>query len=360
MREAEQCGKQASDASWLRGHFWEGAVPEIRQNIITREWVIIATERARRPEQFKQTGAKKELPAYDAQCPFCPGNEALAPPETFRLPRPEASGGDWQVRVVPNRFAALSAEGELVRSNVGIKRTMSGVGIHEVIIETPAHNQTTALLSDAEVVQILGAYQRRYAAAVKDPRVTQVTLFKNHGAAAGASLEHPHSQLIATPLISPEVRDRMETALRFYDEEGECIFCRTLREELEEGTRVVLEGEHFTAFVPFAALTPFHTWIFPKRHNANFAYLDEQEKADLARVLRRVLLKFYRGLDNPDYNYIIRTAPHDAARVNYYHWYMSIVPRLTKMAGFELGSGMFINVALPEESAEFLRGIPVE
>ncbi|MFQ5817873.1 MAG: galactose-1-phosphate uridylyltransferase [Terriglobia bacterium] len=331
-------------------------MPEIRQNIITRQWVIIATERARRPEQFAQKGEKKALPAYDPTCPFCPGNEAMAPPETLRLPGKDG----WQVRVVPNKFAALAAAGALVRSHAGIKRTMTGVGIHEVIVETPVHNATTALLSDAEVVQILDSYQQRYAAIVTDPRVAQVTLFKNHGEAAGTSLEHPHSQLIGTPIIPMEVRDRMETALHFYDEEGECVFCRTLAEERDEGTRVVVEGEHFTAFVPFAALSPFHIWIFPKRHSASFAQMDEKEKLNLARVLRRVLRKLYDGLGNPDYNYTIRTAPHDAAGVNYYHWYLSIVPRLTRMAGFELGSGMFINTALPEESAKFLRKVKVD
>lgn len=335
-------------------------MPEIRYNPITRQWVIIATERARRPEQFSQKEGKKQLPAYDAKCPFCPGNEALAPPETLRLARAAPTGSGWQVRVVPNKFAALAAEGELVRSNVGLKRTMTGVGIHEVIVETPLHNTTTARLTDPEVVQIVESYQQRYGAISKDPRVAQLTIFKNHGVAAGTSLEHPHSQLIGTPIIPTEVRDRMETALRFYDEEGTCLFCRTLAEEMDEGTRIVLEGEHFTAFVPFAALSPFHLWIYPKRHSASFAQMDEKEKQDLARVLRRVLAKLYKGLEDPDYNYTIRTAPHDAAGVRYYHWYLSVVPRVTKMAGFELGSGMFINVALPEEAAKFLRGIAVD
>jgi UDPglucose--hexose-1-phosphate uridylyltransferase len=334
-------------------------MPEIRQNLITRQWVIIATERARRPEQFSQKdAARKELPAFDPKCPFCPGNESLAPPATLEIPRRGDRG--WQVRVVPNKFAALAAEGALVRTGSGLKRIISGVGIHEVIIESPAHNVTTALLGDDEVVQILESYERRYREIVRDPRVAQITLFKNHGAAAGTSLEHPHSQLIGTPLIPYEVRDRMETALRFYDEEGECLFCRTLSEEMDEGTRVVLEGEHFTAFIPFAALSPFHLWIFPKRHAACFTRMDEAQRLDLARVLRRVLRKLYDGLDNPDYNYTIRTAPEDAASVNYYHWYLSIVPRLTKTAGFELGSGMFINVGLPEESAKFLRNLKVD
>lgn len=333
-------------------------MPEIRQNIITRQWVIIATERARRPDQFSQHELKMkvELPGYVPTCPFCPGNEAMTPKETFRLP----ASGKWQVRVMPNKFAALSAEGELVRMNMGIKRTMSGVGIHEVIVESPDHSTTLALMGDAEVERVIRATLARYHTVLGDPRVEQVTLFKNHGPAAGTSLEHPHGQLIGTPVITSEVRERLETALRYYDEEGRCIFCVTLNEEMEEGTRVVLEGEHFVAFIPFAALSPFHLWIYPKRHTASFGNIEEAEVADLARVLRRVLRKLYDGLGNPDYNFTIRTAPKESDRVKYYHWYLSVVPRVTKVAGFELGSGMFINAALPEESAQFLRGLSVE
>lgn len=331
-------------------------MPEIRQNLITRQWVIIATERARRPEDFGKREEKKVvLPSYVPTCPFCPGNEHKTPAETFRISR----NGDWQVRVVPNKFAALSGVGARVRSTIGTKRTVTGVGVHEVIIETPDHSMTTALLSDAEVVQILEAYKQRYDSVIRDERVEQVTLFKNHGAAAGTSLEHPHSQLIGTPLTPSQVRDRMEVALRYYDEEGECIFCRTLHEELDEGTRIIVESEHFAAFTPFAALSPFHIWIFPKRHAASFALIQENEKHDLARVLRQVLRKLYEALDNPDYNYTIRNAPYDAESVKYYHWYLSIVPRVTQIAGFELGSGMFINTALPEDTAEYLRRIEV-
>ena len=339
-------------------------MPELRYNMVTRQWVIIASERARRPEEFSQKEEKKPLPAYDPQCPFCPGNEAMTPPATLEFAPRQGEGGrgaaGWQVRAVPNKFPALSAEGELVRHKEGLKRTLTGVGIHEVIVETPVHNRTTALLTDEEMVQVLDAYQQRYRDISNDPRVAQITLFKNHGAAAGTSLEHPHSQLIGTPIIPMEVRDRMETALHFYDEEGECLFCRTLEDETEEGARVVLEGEHFTAFIPFAALSPFHTWIYPKRHSASFAAMNEAEKGDLARILRRMLRKLHDGLGNPDFNYSIRSAPHDAAAVKYYHWYLSIVPRVTRLAGFELGSGMFINIALPEESARFLRGVPTD
>jgi len=329
-------------------------MPEIRHNIITRQWVIIATERARRPDQFAREGALEvELPARVPICPFCPGNEDKTPAEKFRDP----ASGAWRVRVVPNKFAALSSEGQLVRMNVGIKRTISGVGQHEVIIETPDHSQTLARMEEAEVERVLRAFLARYHAVLADERVEAVTLFKNHGAAAGTSIEHPHSQLIGTPVIPSEVLERLETALTFYDDSGDCLFCATLNEELDEGTRVVVEGEHFAAFMPFAALSPFHLWIFPKRHSASFGNIEPAELTDLARVLRALLGKLHKGLGNPDYNFTIRTAPKESDRVKYYHWYMSVIPRVTRMAGFELGSGMFINTALPEESARFLRGV---
>src|SRR3990170_4062549 len=243
-------------------------MPEIRHNIIPRQWVIISTERARRPDQFaSEEKLRVDLPARVATCPFCPGNEAKTPPETFRDP-PQ---GPWRVRVVPNKFGALSSEGQLVR--------------------------------------MMRAYLARYHAVLADERVEQVTLFKNHGLAAGTSLEHPHSQLIGTPVIPSEVMDRLTTALQFYDESGQCLFCTTLAEEMDEGTRVVVEGQHFVAFIPFAALSPFHLWIFPKRHSASFGNIEPAELADLARVLRALLAKLHKGLNDPDYNFTIRTAP---------------------------------------------------
>jgi UDPglucose--hexose-1-phosphate uridylyltransferase len=333
-------------------------MPEIRHNIITREWVIIATERAKRPEQFAQANVRRgQLEKHVATCPLCPGNEAMTPPESFRMPK--ASGG-WQVRVVPNKFSALDAKGELVRKVDGLKRTVSGAGIHEVIIETPEHDKTLALLSEDEFNQVITTYRQRYNAVTLDGRVAHVTLFKNHGERAGTSLEHPHSQLVGTPIIPPQVRDRMENALRFYDETGDCIFCATLADELVDEVRVVAQSNDFVAFIPYAALTPFHLWVFPLRHTATFLEATETEMADLARLLRKVLRKIYFSLDNPDFNLSIRTPPREASGLKYFHWYLSIIPRVTRVAGFEIGSGMFINVALPEASAEFLRHAPTD
>ena len=331
-------------------------MPEIRHNVLTREWVIIATERAKRPDQFVRRREKKPLPAFEPKCPFCPGNEAMTPPETYVVP----DANSWRVRVTPNKYGALSYEGSRQLSIHGIRRKVTGVGIHEVIVETPAHNAATALLQDADVETIIETYLNRFKFASMDPRVEQVTIFKNHGESAGTSLEHPHSQMIAAPVITSQLRDRLINALKHFDEFGECIFCHVLDEELKEGTRIVIESEHFVTFIQYAALTPFSMLIMTRRHMACFAEMNDAEAADLARVLRRTLAKLYRGLLDPDFNYSIRTAPMEYTGVKYYHWYLSIIPRLTKMAGFELGSGMFINVSLPEENASFLRGIKVE
>ncbi len=332
-------------------------MPELRQNRFTKEWVIMATERARRPEEFQSAREPRPpLPSYSEKCPFCLGNEHLAPPAVCEV----RTDGRWDVRIVPNKFAALARDGDPVRKIERSKRVMNGVGIHDVIVETPDHALTTALLPAEQVARILCCYRNRFQEVSADPRIAHVTIFKNHGQSAGTSLEHPHSQLIGTPVISSQVRGRLYEALRHYDEFGECMFCNALREDLDDPVRVVYASTHFVALEPFASATPFTTYIYPRRHMASFGDIRPEEISDLADVLKTVLAKLYLGLQNPDFNYTIRSAPHENAGVIYYHWYVSIIPRLTRVAGFELGSGMFINTVLPEAAAEFLRNVKVE
>ena len=327
-------------------------MPELRQNKTTKEWVIIATERSKRPEDFIVKIEKKVLQEFKPECVFCPGNEDKTPPEVFRIGGSEKS---WGTRVIPNKFAALSPASDFIISESGIFRKMGGYGHHEVIVESPKHNATTALLDQKDIENIIGAYRDRFIFMTKDPQIKDIILFKNHGDAAGTSLEHPHSQIVGTPVVPQQVRSRMEIAMSNYDDHHECLYCRILAEELKTGTRIIAETEHFVCFTPFAALTPFHTWIYPKKHNSVFGCVDDKEIIDLAKIMRIVLRKLYFGLNNPDFNYVFRSAPTDAPDIKYFHWYVSIVPRLTRSAGFELGSGMFINVSLPEENAKFLR-----
>ncbi len=334
-------------------------MPELRQNRFTKEWVIIATERAKRPEELVVKREQKVVPHYVPKCPFCPGNEGLTPPEIFRLSQ-GGQNGNWRTRVIPNKFAALTRDVEPQRVIQRSHRTINGFGVHDVVVETPDHALATALMTDDQVTDILRCYKRRYDELSDDSRIAHVTIFKNHGIEAGTSLEHPHSQIIAAPVISTQVRNRMMEAIRHYDEFGECMFCGAIQEELAEGTRVVIASDHFVALQPYASATPFCTHVYPRRHMASFGFIRENELADLARVLRELLAKLYFGLNNPDFNYTIRTAPHECAAVSYYHWYVSIIPRLTRVAGFELGSGTFINTVLPEAAAEFLRKVKGE
>jgi UDPglucose--hexose-1-phosphate uridylyltransferase len=333
-------------------------MPELRQNYFTKEWVIIAKERAKRPEELATHRPPKAVPSFVEACVFCPGNEGKTPPEVLRLP--SDSQNTWQVRIVPNKFGALSRDAKPTRVVRRSHRTMEGFGIHDVIIDTPDHAQIMALMPEAHVANVLRAYKSRYDALSHDPRIAHITIFKNHGLEGGASLEHPHSQLVATPVISNQVRDRLEEALRHFDEYGECMFCEVVQQELNDPERIVLETEHFVALEPFASPPPFCTHIYPRRHMASFGDISAHEIQDLAHALRTVLAKLYHGLENPDFNFTIRSAPAEWIGVRYFHWYLSIIPRLTRVAGFELGSGMFINTVLPEAAAEFLRNVKLE
>lgn len=331
-------------------------MPELRFNVVTREWVIIATERAKRPRDFSNHKETPLRPEHLPACPFCPGNEHKTPAERYRVPEGDA----WKIRVVANKFPALSSEGEKKRLGNGLRTAVTGVGVHEVIIETPLHNLDTGLQEKANIEELIGVYISRFVEANKDPRVEHAIIFKNHGEGAGTSLDHPHSQLIATPVVPVQFRDRVQAALHYFDDTGECLVCSVLKKDLQDGTRVIYDTRHFVTFIPYAALSPFHTWIFPKRHSASFSALTGEEVKDLAAHLKNILSRFHYGLANPDYNYVIRSSrPKDAAN-EYCHWYLSIVPRLSTAAGFEMGSGMFINTSLPERNAEYLRSIKPE
>ena len=317
---------------------------------------MIATERAKRPLDFKkQQKEVKSLPDFRADCPFCPGNEGDFSDETLRV----GDRNSWKIRSIYNKFPALSPKEKLTRKNEGIYHSISGYGVAEVIIESPKNNLCVALMSDAEVEEIIKAYRSRYISLKQQPDIEAITIFRNHGPGAGTSLEHPHSQLIATPIVPPQVRNRLDSAVSFFDTIGKCIFCDTLDQELAAKKRIVMESEHFVSFVPYAGAAPFVTWMFPKRHSSSFADIKDGEIPDMAKVLKTTLLKLYVGLNNPDFNYTIRSIQVKEDGKEYFNWYLTIVPRISNPAGFEVGTGIFINSSVPEESAEFLRQVKV-
>ncbi len=337
---------------------------ELRKDPILDRWVIIAAERGRRPNDF----ATEKPPDTSTSCPFCGDNEHMTPPEIMAVcdgdREPDTSG--WQVRVVPNKFPALAIEGDVERSGIGLFDRMAGVGAHEVIIESPDHLADIATLPPDHVVSILETFIQRTTDLRSDHRFRHVIIFRNYGAAAGASLTHPHSQLIALPIVPRIVSDKLTAARNHYRRKERCIFCDLIEQEAAIPDRVVIRNEHFLVLSVFAARFPFEVNIFPLHHQHDFVLMDREQKAALAHILGELLGRFRDLLGDPAYNLMIQTAPNTVPRPGHpdywgtiqydYHWHIELVPRLTKVAGFEWGAGFYINPGSPDSAAAFLRG----
>jgi UDPglucose--hexose-1-phosphate uridylyltransferase len=331
-------------------------LPQLRQDLISGRWVAVATERARRPDSFTQA-AKEAVAARDV-CPFCPGHEAMTPPEVlaYRAPGTAPNSRGWWVRVVPNLYAAFRLEPDGQEHRDGRFWQRDAIGACEVLISSPDHQAPTPLLPRRQVEEIVQSYLDRYRAHAANPALAYVLILYNHGRPAGASLEHPHSQLYAIGLVPPGVVEELEGARRFRDEHGACVFCTTLEDERRAGARVIFENDGFVVFAPYAARTPFETWIMPRRHTASFGDLDpRREKPAFAEALQLTLTALREGLNDPPFNYFIHSQPVKGSVADAYHWHLELIPKLSTAAGFELGTGMWINVVKPEDSAAFLR-----
>ena len=329
-------------------------MPELRKDPITNRWVIIATDRAKRPTDFVR---EKVTIHGSGFCPFCPGNEAKTPPEIMAY-RSDGSGRNqpgWTLRVVPNKFPALGIEGTLNRQGEGLYDKMNGIGAHEVMIETTDHQLTLATMPIRRVEDVVWSYRDRILDLKKDRRFRYILIFKNHGEAAGASLEHTHSQLIALPVVPKRVREEVDFAREYYNYKERCIFCDIIRQEAEAGIRVISENQSCVAVAPFAPRFPFEIWILPKVHQSAFEESQKHEFEQLARILKDMLMRLDKVLESPAYNYIIHTSPLTETNNDHYHWHLEIMPKLTKVAGFEWGTGMYINPTPPEEATKFLR-----
>ncbi len=328
-------------------------MPELRKDPITGRWVIISTDRAKRPTDFLHEPA----PGRSGFCPFCQGNEDKTPPEILAYRsngnRPNAPG--WSVRVVPNKFPALGIEGDLNRQGEGLFDKMNGVGAHEVIVETPEHSETLASLPEKRVEDVLWAFRDRMLDLQKDKRFRYILIFKNHGQAAGASLEHSHSQLIALPIVPVQVREEVEGSKNYYNYKERCIYCDIIRQELDSGVRVISENQDFLTVAPYAPRFPFETWMLPRQHESAFENSQTHLYENLARELKSLLMRMEKVLEMPSYNLVLHTSPVKEANNVYYHWHLEMMPKLTKVAGFEWGTGFYINPTPPEEAAKFLR-----
>ncbi|MDD5703062.1 MAG: galactose-1-phosphate uridylyltransferase [Dehalococcoidales bacterium] len=334
-------------------------MPELRQDSITSNWVVIATDRAKRPENFTQVD--KEEAAADTDCPFCYGNEQMTPPEVmaYRAPDTEPNTPGWKVRIIPNKFPAFVPEETPKIDRNGVYVQMNAAGAHEVIIYSPDHNKHLALLSNKETVSIVAAFRDRYIELKKDKNIKYILFIVNHGKKAGASLEHPHAQLFASPMVPINITNELRGAAKHFKETNQCIFCNIIQEERKTRIRVIMDTKHFLAFCPFASRSPFETWIIPKKHASHFENMSPPEINNLASIMRVTLAKLYDGLNNPDYNFYVHTSPCHSPDLPYYHWHIEILPKLTIQAGYEMGSGIMINIVRPEDAAAFLKKIEI-
>lgn len=330
-------------------------MPDLRKDPVTGRWVIISTDRAKRPTDFSRERVVIQGVRF---CPFCPGHETKTPPEVLAYRHSgNANEPGWWLRVIPNKFPALRVEGDLNRQGEGMYDHMNGVGAHEVIIESPDHRMTLGDMNEKNIADIFWAFRDRIVDLRKDYRLRYILLFKNHGEAAGASLEHTHSQLIALPVVPKRVQEELDGSKRYFDYKERCIFCDIIQQELDANKRVVLETDHFLVISPYAPRFPFETWIVPRKHNSHFETSEAAVLQNLGWVMRSTIRKIDKVLENPPYNAIIHTGPVQDGPMAHYHWHVEIIPKLTKVAGFEWGSGFYINPTPPEESAKFLRDV---
>ena len=337
---------------------------ELRKDLVSGRWVIIATERSKRPDDFRPRGAAAPAPEAAGFCPFCEGNEGKTPPEVFALraagTAPDSPG--WTVRVVPNKFPALTPGPPPPRATRGVFQSMEGRGVHEVVIENPDHALELGDLPVAHIREVLRVFQLRIRAIECDLHYQYVQIFKNKGKEAGASLSHPHSQIVATPIIPKRVKEEIYGADRLFRVFKECAFCRILRDEEAAGTRIIAKNGHFTAYAPYASRFPFEMAVYPQRHSAFFTDVREDELLALAGTLKHVLMRLKETVNDPPFNMVLHQAPNPALSLEGWpdihlksHWHLEIIPILTKVAGFEWGTGFYINPVPPETAAQFLR-----
>ncbi|MFP4026585.1 MAG: galactose-1-phosphate uridylyltransferase [Candidatus Brocadiia bacterium] len=328
-------------------------MPQLRRDPVGGRWVIVAGDRAARPRDFP--APRREIKG--GFCPFCEGNEDSTPDEVYAVRNDvsKANGPGWQVRVVPNKYPALRSDGVREEGAMGVYNTMTGIGQHEVFIESPGHVTSFSELTPDIAVQVVRTYQQRMRAMKQDGRMVYALIFKNVGESAGASLEHLHSQMICTPVVPKRVGEEMDRCDEYYRFQDECLICRIIQQERSGEERVVIDGEMFVTITPYASRFPFEMWIVPKHHESHYEKEDPDSIEDFGRILHETVRRLDAVLDNPPYNYVLHSAPFTVQELDHFHWHLEVIPRLTHVAGFEWGTGFYINPVMPRQAAGCLR-----
>lgn len=332
-------------------------MPELRKDPVLGRWIIIAKERGKRPTDFIVEHSQSK----GGFCPLCPGNEKTTPPEVLSYGegnhQPNTPG--WTLRVVPNKYPALIIEGNLDKEGEGLYDKMNGIGAHEVIIESPNHNEAFADLSLQRMLDVFLAFRDRIIDLGRDPRFKYVMVFKNFGRAAGASLEHSHSQLVALPIVPRTIESELSGSLSYYRYKERCVFCDIIRQEIKTEERVVCQNDHFLTITPYAPRSPFEMWILPRRHASSYIAQDHDSFQSLAAIFSESMKRLNICIPNVPYNFVLHSAPLRSEPLDHYHWHFEIMPKLTQIAGFEWGSGFYINPTPPEDAARFLKEVKV-
>jgi UDPglucose--hexose-1-phosphate uridylyltransferase len=327
---------------------------ELRYDLVSNDWVVIATGRAKRPEMFKKEGKKPES-APESECPFCHMEKEAKP--VLKLSegkKVSLESKEWTLSVIPNKYPAFSHSDSLNERIQGPYRIMDGVGFHEVVV-TKDHKKQIAQFSVAQVKEVITSYQERYLDLMNEKFVNYISIFHNQGKEAGASICHPHSQIIAIPLIDHDLESSLKGSQNYFEKTGKCVHCTMLESDLMDKRRIVFENDEFVVLVPFASRIAFETRVYPKNHLAYFERMTESQKDYFAEALREALSRLYKALNDPPYNFFIHTAPCDGKNYDHYHWHLEIIPKTQIWAGFELGAGIEISTIEPEIAAEFLR-----
>lgn len=328
---------------------------ELRRDPIIGRWVIVESdEDSLSPADYT---IEDRIFKQEAVCQFCPGREEQTPPEVAVI-RQEGSASNtpgWDVRVVPNKFPALKIEGELDKRGIGLYDMSNGVGAHEVLIETPDHSKINiADFTVEEISNVISLYQSRSLSLAQDKRFKYILIFKNYGSASGASIEHAHSQIIALPMVPRNVKEELDGALAYHKFRGRCVYCDMIQQEYSDKTRIITENSDFIAFCPYVPRYPFESWVLPKEHHSQFCTLEDEERLHLAGILKEILLSIKDALSNPSYNFYLHVAPVNYDNEESFHWHIEIVPQLTRVAGFEWGTGFYVVRTSPGRAAEYL------